>query len=56
MNNNKTQYDQDITFCNSNCKNQSCHRHMCHIDWNTPKHKYYGCSMRDWSKDCSKRI
>lgn len=43
-----SEFNQDICFCMSKCQNKSCPRHPVHINWQIPKHKYYGASMADF--------
>lgn len=47
---------QDITFCKCDCQNADCFRHTSHVDWELPKHKYYGASMSDFSRKCDKYL
>lgn len=44
-----SEFNQDICFCMSKCQNKSCPRHPVHINWQIPKHKYYGASMADFA-------
>ena len=47
-------YTDDITYCSrKECKNTSCFRHSCNIDWTTPKHSILGASMADFGMCCS---
>ena len=46
-------WPDDITYCATKDCTAGCFRKACNIDWELPKHKYYGASMADFGPVCT---
>ena len=46
-------WPDDITYCETQDCTADCFRKVCHIDWEIPKHKYYGACISDFGPVCT---
>jgi len=44
---------EDITYCTSKDCMADCWRRLDRVDWELPKHKYWGCSMSEFGPACA---
>lgn len=44
---------EDITYCTARDCTRPCWRRYSQIDWELPKHQYYGVSMSDFAEVCA---
>lgn len=46
-------WPDDVTYCQAKDCAAECYRKECYIDWEIPRHKYYGASISDLGPVCT---